>query len=243
MPSAGRSAPSGSTRVAARTDPHAGDRADQDVARQQQVDVAADEVRERRRPTAAARRGRRRCRRRGCGVRRKTMISARAISAPLPAEVMPSTKPTRRRCATAATLWRALERRSCRARAPGRANSARPSDGDAGDQQRGADDRSAACRRSARRARPPAASSTQTPPSAPGTEPTASHMRQPMSTVPLRQVAPAADRLRDRAVGEVGADRRRPARCRRRGSAAASSASRRRCRSCRRGSRRRGRRR
>ena len=66
-PSAGRSAVDRDARQQRGADPHAGDRAEQDRPHQGEVDVAADQVRERRRSTAAPRRGRRRCRRRGAG--------------------------------------------------------------------------------------------------------------------------------------------------------------------------------
>ena len=64
-PSAGRRPRSGSRVGEVGAEPDAGQRADQDRRRQQQVDVAGEQVGDRRRPTAGSRRGRRRCRPRG----------------------------------------------------------------------------------------------------------------------------------------------------------------------------------
>ena len=213
-----RAAPPAGTRVARRgADPHARERADQDRCRSgAKSTLPRDQVRERRRPTAGSRRGRRRCRRRGAGVRRKTRISAERRSARRePTEVMPSTKPSdarraRRRRPCAARV----ERDACRARARRVGMNSAPRE----DRQAPTSSSATATHDQQRRRRSRRRSVVQrgraaTTPSerARAREPTASHIDTPRSTVPCAQVPPAADGLGDRAVGEVGADRRRPA--------------------------------
>ena len=96
-------------------EPHARHRADQDRAGEREVDVPGDDVREAGGPEQD--RGVEHVRAdHALGLRRKIRMSAIAISAPLPAEVTPSTKPTHTRAPRprpcAAVPWG-----SCRAHA------------------------------------------------------------------------------------------------------------------------------
>ena len=77
-----------------------------------------------------------------CGVRRKTRISARPISAPEPTEVMPSTKPSDEAEPTAATLARASSAHVSRSRATARQEQRAREDANGDDQQRAGDEHS-----------------------------------------------------------------------------------------------------
>ena len=206
-PSGGAQPVGGQRRGQAGADPHAGHRADEDVADQVQVDVARGQVGERGDPEQRWRRGRRRCRPRACGLRRKIRIRPTAIRAPLPAEVTPSTKPIVSPSATAATLWRrssgsmvSRSRSTTLGMNSARQNTATPVSSSATATAMitplSNESPYAACRRSSRSA----------PPSAPGIEPTRQPQRERNVDRALAEVPPAADRLGHRAVGQVGAD-------------------------------------
>ena len=133
------------------------------------------------------------------------MISARPTSAPEPTEVMPRMTPrTRPMPAAPAFAARVSGTRVALAR---HAEQRPPEDREGHDEERRRDDRqqrrveavAVAARAARRRAGTPAIE--------PGTEPKASHLETPRSTVPERRWRQPPTRLGDRAVGEVGADR------------------------------------
>ena len=116
------------------------------------------------------------------GDRRNSRIRPTAISAPLPADVMPSTKPTHTPRTTAAILWRRSISIVSRSRACMLLRKARTSV--AAPVRRRATARIVSSRSSnSRPAHFSSRVSTYTPPTAAGTEPTAIHMDSCMSTV------------------------------------------------------------
>ena len=180
-----------------------------------------------------------------CGVRRKTQDQREADQRAEPTEVRPRTKPSTSADADGADLRARASARPCRARAATARHEQR-----AGEDRRAATTSSATAttreqrrRRSRRRSGRAGARAASTPSERARHAADGQPLRHAEVDGALAQVAPAADGLRDRAVGEVGADRDDRLDADERGSAAASSASRRRCRSARRARRRRGRRR
>ena len=120
------------------------------------------------------------------GTRRKIRIRPTAISAPLPAEVTPSTKPTNTPSTTAPTLWRrAIGNSVALAFMEALQESSRQC-GRPAQQQRAGQDREQQVVEV-----PPdglsSSSNTYTPPMAAGTEPSAIHFDSVKSTVFWRQ--------------------------------------------------------
>ena len=130
-----------------------------------------------------------------------------AISVPEPADVMPSTKPTEPPSATAATLCRVCIWNAPRSRAARSAERQRAQQHQrAGQQQHAADRQQHEGRRSRRRCVAQAVEqpdADQRPRARPDRQP----HRHPREHRALDEVPVAADRLGDRRVGEVGADR------------------------------------